>query len=331
MNLRFLLPLLLLPAAVSAESMAENADVRAFVLDMASLHDMNIGRLQALFANMEPNARVLKLIAPPKTPAQRSWRRYRSRFLEEIRIQHGVAFWRDHAATLREASGRYGVPEEIIVAIIGVETLYGRDTGRFNTLEALSTLAFYYPPRAEFFRQELEQFLLLAQENRMPPEDYVGSYAGAMGISQFMPGSQRRYAVDFDNDGKIDLARSVPDAIGSVAHFLAQHGWQPGMPIAVPAQLAGPLQGVPEAGWLEAGIFPSLPVETLLQKGVQADALSGRKVTLIDLVTPDAPTEYWLGYDNFYVLTRYNRSSFYAMAVFQLAREIRAARAKNGQ
>jgi membrane-bound lytic murein transglycosylase B len=312
--------LLVFVAPSHAGNMAENPDVRSFILDMASLHDMNIGRLQTLFSGITPNRRVLKLIAPPEKPTQRSWQRYRSRFLEEIRIQRGVEFWQTHAGTLRAAASRHGVPEEIIVAIIGVETLYGRDTGRFNTLEALATLAFYYPPRAEFFRQELEQFLLLAQENRAAPETYIGSYAGALGIAQFMPGSQRRYAVDFDGDGRIDLAHSVPDAIGSVAHFLARHGWQKGAPIAVPARLTG----APEPEWLEAGIFPALPVAMLLQKGVEADAQPGDKVTLVDLVTPDAPTEYWLGHENFYVLTRYNRSSFYAMSVFQLAGEIRA-------
>jgi membrane-bound lytic murein transglycosylase B len=261
----------------------------------------------------------LKLIAPPTSPTQRSWQRYRSRFLDETRLHNGEVFWQQNAATLQKARILYGVPEEIIVAIIGVETVYGRNTGNFKTLEALATLAFYYPPREEFFRQELEQFLLLAAENRIAPTHYRSSYAGALGVPQFMPGSQRRYAVDFDGDGRIDLQNSVPDAIGSVAHFLAQHGWQPGASVAVPARLNEP----PEARWLEAGIRPALTVGELLQTGVKANAHPREKVALIDLVTPDEATEYWLGYENFYVITRYNRSSFYAMAVYQLAEALR--------
>jgi membrane-bound lytic murein transglycosylase B len=211
------------------------------------------------------------------------------------------------------------VPEEIIVAIIGVETEYGGNTGGFRVLEALATLAFNYPRRAEFFRTELEQFLLLTRENGLEPLSVKGSFAGAIGIPQFMPGSQRRYAVDFDGDQRVDLSGSVDDAIGSVARFLEQHGWQAGQPIATRARTSGE----PQRSLIEAGIRPSLKVADLTEQGILTSADPEHSVALIDLVSPGRETEYWLGYENFYVITRYNRSSFYAMSVFQLAEEIR--------
>lgn len=304
---------------VQASGMADNPEVRTFISDMASRHGLDPAALQERFARIEPNERVLKLIAPPSKPTQRSWQRYRSRFLDDTRISSGARFWQENAATLAKARVLYGVPEEIIVGIIGVETIYGRNTGNFNTLEALATLAFYYPRRADYFREELEQLLLMARENRMDPASYSGSFAGALGIPQFMPGSLRRYAVDFDGDGRIDLENSVEDAIGSVAHFLEQHGWEAGSPVAVPARLAK----APDPLWIEAGIRPSLSAGELQKNGVWADANPVLKVTFVDLVTPDQATEYWLGFENFYVITRYNRSSFYAMSVYQLAQAIR--------
>ena len=225
------------------------------------------------------------------------------------------------------AEAIYGVPREIIVAIIGVETEYGRNTGRFRVLEALASLAFKYPPRAPFFRSELEHFLLLARENGMDAFEVRGSYAGAMGIPQFMPSSQRRYAVDFDGDGRIDLRASESDAIGSVASFLAHHGWQTGAPITAPAHIEGDA-----ARLLAAGIKPSRPLRELQAEGVvtgpETAGDAERPTALIDLVDPVQPTEYWVGYDNFYVITRYNRSTFYAMSVFQLAEALRAGQAQ---
>ena len=315
---------LLAPLAATAEraTLGDHPDAQAFIRDMVALHGFDAALLGARLNPITPNPRVLQLIAPPSTPSQRSWQRYRSRFIEPTRIDQGLRFWQDNATALAKARALYGVPEEIIVAIIGIETLYGRNTGSFNTLEALATLAFHYPRRGEYFRQELEQLLLLARENGMDPAAYRGSFAGALGIAQFMPGSLRRYAVDFDGDGRIDLAGSSTDAIGSVAHFLEQHGWQPGEPVAVPAQL----DQSPDEAWIEAGIRPSLDTDALLRAGVRAAALPQRKVTFIDLVTPGQATEYWLGYENFYVITRYNRSSFYAMSVYQLAEALRQRR-----
>ncbi|MCL2346282.1 MAG: lytic murein transglycosylase B [Desulfobulbus sp.] len=306
-------------AADAPPTFADDPAVVDFARDLEQRQGFDAAELLGQFARIRPNARVLQLIEPPATPQQRSWERYRSRFVNERRINNGVRFWQEHSATLARARVFYGVPEEIIVAIIGVETEYGRNTGGFGVFEALATLAFQYPRRAEFFRTELEQFLLLARENHLDPLTVKGSYAGAIGVPQFMPGSQRRFAVDFDGDGRVDLSGSIDDAIGSVARFLEQHGWQPGQPIAAPARLPGD----PDPAWLEAGILPSLPVGQWRERGVITAADPQAAAALIDLVSPGQATEYWLGFDNFYVITRYNRSSFYAMSVFQLAEAIR--------
>ncbi len=306
-------------AANNTPSFADQPAVVDFARDLEQRHGFNADQLLTQFAQTSPNAKVLQLIKPPTSPLQRSWERYRPRFLNDRRIDGGVRFWQENQAKLARARALYGVPEEIIVAIIGVETEYGRNTGGFRVLEALATLAFNYPPRAEFFRTELEQFLLLSRENGLDPLAVKGSFAGAIGIPQFMPGSQRRYAVDFDGDQRIDLGNSVDDAIGSVAHFLEQHGWQAGQPIAIPALS----NGEPERGLLEAGLRPSLKAGELKEKGIYAEIAPQANVALIDLVSPEKATEYWLGFENFYVITRYNRSSFYAMSVFQLGEEIR--------
>ena len=306
-------------AAAKPQSFADNPATIEFAREMEQRHGFNADELLDKFAQTSSNAKVLQLIKPPASPQQRSWERYRPRFLNDRRIDGGVRFWQDNRTVLARARAMYGVPEEIIVAIIGVETEYGRNTGGFRVLEALATLAFDYPRRADFFRTELEQFLLLARENNMDPLSIKGSFAGAIGIPQFMPGSQRRYAVDFDGDQRVDLSGSFDDAVGSVGRFLEQHGWQAGQPIAVAARL----QGEPARELIEAGIRPTLKVGELAAQGISSRAGNEDNVALIDLVSPGRETEYWLGYENFYVITRYNRSSFYAMSVFQLAEEIR--------
>jgi membrane-bound lytic murein transglycosylase B len=202
-------------------------------------HGMDQAALAKLFRATPPLPRVIKAIMPPRDPGVRSWQAYRSRFVEPIRIAagqalHAPAFRRD-----RRGRARFGVPAEIIAAIIGVETIYGRQLGRFGTFAALATLAFDYPPRAELFRRELEELLLLAREENRSLLSYTGSYAGALGLPQFLPSSRRRYAIDFDGDGRIDLVGSPADAIGSVASFLASHGWQKDAPIAVAVSVAG--------------------------------------------------------------------------------------------
>ena len=328
---RFLCALLLCtfatlsPATTKTPSFAASPDVQAFIAAMHEKHGFDPALLKRQFSLIRPNATVLRAIRPAAVPElQRSWERYRERFVNEWRIVNGVRFWREHETILARAEAIYGVPREIIVAIIGVETGYGQNMGKFGVMEALATLAFNYPPRAEFFHNELEQFLLLAQENGQSPLDYKGSYAGAIGIPQFMPSSQRRYAVDFDGDQKIDLRRSTADSIGSVASFLSLHGWQTGAPIALHALV----QNDP-AALIATGIKPALPLRALLQQGIVVpdadERQSERPAALIDLVSPEQPTEYWVGFDNFYVITRYNRSSFYAMSVFQLAEALRQA------
>jgi membrane-bound lytic murein transglycosylase B len=308
---------------VSARDFAMRGDVRAFVAEMESRHGFDSATLLTVFSQIQPLPSVIKAIKPPADPGIRSWHTYRARFVEPGRIASGLRFWQEHRAALAEASLRYGVPEEYVVAIIGIETIYGRNTGRYGTLAALATLAFDYPPRAELFRRELEALLLLAREQGRDPLSYRGSYAGALGLPQFLPSSVRQWAVDFDDNGRIDLTTSATDAIGSVAHFLQAHGWQPGEQVTTAVELEP--GGNPQP-LIDEGIRPvRLPTE-MAAMGVRTGDAVAQPAALIDLVTPSAPTEYWLGYQNFFVITRYNRSSFYAMAVYQLAAALKAAR-----
>ncbi|HEY6897510.1 MAG TPA: lytic murein transglycosylase B [Rhodocyclaceae bacterium] len=295
---------------------ATRADVRDFAAEMAKKHSFDTRELLIQFHHARHITAVIKAIQPPKNPAIRSWQTYRSRFVEPRRIAAGKRFMEEHRDALARAEAQFGVPPEIVAAIIGVETIYGRNTGSFETFSALTTLAFDYPPRAELFRRELEALLLLARDEKRSPQSYRGSYAGALGLPQFLPSSVRSWAVDFDGDGAIHLTSSAEDAIGSVASFLAAHGWTRMGPIVLPTTVAGERI----AALLTEGIQPKRPAQSLREWGVQvADDAPAQAAALIDLVTPDAPTEYRLGYDNFYVITRYNRSSFYATAVADLA------------
>ena len=308
--------------AASPKNFAKLPEVQAFIREMHAKHGFDQARMQRRFAASKPIPAVLKAIQPPRDPGIRSWQSYRGRYVEARRIAMGLNFWRQNAADLAKAEARYGVPQEIIVAIIGVETIYGHHRGHFNTFAALATLAFGYPPRAELFRRELEELLLLARETESNPLSYTGSYAGALGLPQFLPSSIRRYAVDGDGDGRVDLAGSVSDAIASVANFLSVHGWQSGEPITVAAEADGARLG----DLLAEGIAPQRTPTQLAAWGVSSPGAADLPAALIDLVTPQQATEYRLGYRNFYVLTRYNRSSFYAMAVNDLAEELRRGR-----
>ena len=312
------------PRAKGDRPYAARDDVRAFVGDMVARHAFVAGELDFLFARARREPAILAAIQPPKDPKGRSWQAYRSRFVNASRIAEGAEFWRRHEADLRRAAAEHGVPEEVIVAIIGVETVYGRHMGTWRVIDALATLAFDYPPRAEFFRGELEQFLLFAREHGVDVFSVKGSYAGAIGIPQFMPGSYRRFAVDFDQDGVTDLRRNPADAIGSVANFLARHGWRRGERIALPAHVAG--DGY--RALLEAGIEPRTPLGELKRFGVETrtDLALDTPIALIELESPGAPTEYRLGLRNFWVLTRYNRSALYASAVTDLATELKSRR-----
>ena len=306
-------------SALSASYFLQRLEVRNFIAEINTRLGIPVSELELALGTVEPVPQVIDLIKPPTNPGIRSWQRYRSRFLDQARIAGGQRFMADNLTTLKAAEAEFGVPREIIVSIIGVETVYGRNTGSFNTVAALATLAFDYPPRADLFRRELESLFLLAHERGVNALDFKGSYAGALGLPQFLPSSVRAFAVDYDHDGVIDLRNSPADAIGSVASYLQQNGWQRGGRIALRANLK------PDAdvsALLAAGLLPSFSPAALSQSGVSAEVGNhGTEETaaLIDLVTPGKPTEYWLGLQNFYVITRYNRSSFYAMAVNDLA------------
>lgn len=303
--------------AQATAGFAGRDDVRYFCAELASAHGFDPGWLLSQFEPVQPQPKVIELIRPPTKPGARSWQRYRGRFVEPRRIREGRAFMDEHAATLARAQQQYGVPPNVVTAIIGVETIYGRHTGNFLVIGALATLAFDYPPRAELFRRELGELFLLAREQKRDVASYRGSYAGALGYPQFLPSSWRRYAVDFDNDGRVDLIDSPIDAIGSVAAYLKEHGWEPGEPVVqrilVNSGTVAPL--------IESGIEPVLDTDRLLASGIRPldRELIAKPAAVVDLITPDAPTEYWLGFRNFYVITRYNKSSFYAMAVHQLS------------
>ncbi|MCC4115275.1 lytic murein transglycosylase B [Aromatoleum toluclasticum] len=303
-------------------SFAERPEAIRFADSMQEKHGFDRDTVLATLGRAHQEPRVLDLIRPPATLGIRSWQRYRARFLDSKRIEGGIAFWQTHAGALQKAADQYGVPPEIVVAIIGVETYYGRNTGNFEAVSALATLAFDYPPRAALFQGELEQLFLLAREQVRDPLSYYGSYAGAIGYPQFLPSSIRSYAVDFDGDGHIDFDNEPADAIGSVANYLARHGWVRGETVAIPALV--PAEADAQT-LVDSGIEPALAPETIASAGIVAASANppAKPATLVDLATPGAPTEYWLGYRNFYVITRYNKSSFYAMAVYELARALR--------
>jgi len=302
----------------------QRESVQAFVHAMVGRHGFDEAKLFALFGRTRSSPAAIKLMAPAPPGFKRSWIVYRDRFVEPVRIREGLRFWRANAVAVSRAAERWGVPEEILVSIIGVETLYGRHTGDFRVMDALTTLAFDYPRREAFFREELEQYLLLAREAGFDPLDWRGSFAGAVGLPQFMPGSIRRHAVDFDGDGRIDLRSSPTDAIGSVASFLANHGWRAGEPTHFAVSIEDAARARPA---IDAGIPPSLTPPALAEMGVTSpEAIpADTRLALIDLPNGDDTTHHVLGAHNFWVITRYNRSYFYAMAVIELGRALREA------
>jgi membrane-bound lytic murein transglycosylase B len=308
------------PVVVQAgQPLARRADVQAFIREMAARHGFNAARLQAVFARAYAKPDIIAAMSRPAEA--KPWHAYRPIFVNAKRVQGGVAFWRANEAALARAGQVYGVPPEIVVAIIGVETQYGGNMGKHRVLEALATLAFDYPRRADYFRKELENFLLLTRAEGIDPLAPRGSYAGAMGYGQFMPSSFRSYAVDFDGDGRRDLWRNPRDAIGSVANYFKKHGWRPGEPVATPAQVSG--AAYPTLVSRRLG-KPQYSVASLGTRGVVSQAPIGgaQSAMLLEFQGREGP-EYWLGFDNFYVITRYNHSQLYAMAVYQLSQEIR--------
>lgn len=272
--------------------------------------------LAGVLARIERQQWILDYMNRPQSPKRTgptgSWTRYRAKFITSDNIANGLAFWRRHADTLRQAERKWGVPAQYVVAILGVETRYGGYLGSHRIIDALATLAFDYPRRAEFFTDELAHFLIMTRDEGIDPFEPVGSYAGAMGLAQFMPSSFRRYAVDFDGDGQRDLWHPT-DAIGSVANYFSGHGWRPGDPVTIRAQALSTA-----AETAESGFDTRYDQAALARIGVRGERPFNGEVSLIRL---DAAGnyEYWLGFNNFYVITRYNHSSYYAMAVHQLA------------
>lgn len=304
--------------------MSSNPEVQQFIAGMEERHGFDAASLTLVFDQQRPDNRVIKIMAPAPAQLTPNWTAYRSRFVNARRIGRGLDFWNTYADQLTRAEKQFGVPAEIIVAIIGVETEYGRNMGSFSVLNALATIGFYGERRRDFFQAELEQYLLLARENQFDLANTKGSFAGAMGIPQFMPSSQRRWGVDFDGDGRIDLRNSPIDAIGSVGNFLKSHGWQTGQIAVIPTVAPNPLPSAFE----KVDIKPGIALETYQQAGFafSSNLRDDTPATLVALSTPNQPTAYWLGLQNYYVITRYNRSAAYAMSVIDLGGAIRDAR-----
>jgi membrane-bound lytic murein transglycosylase B len=313
---------LTLATAACAHTPEQMSEFKKFAQEMANKHNFKADQIEGLLKSTTFRDDIIEAITRPAE--SKAWYEYRPIFLKPDRIAGGVKFWRENEALLTSVSNRYGVPAEIIVAIIGVETRYGKHTGRYRVIDALTTLAFGYPKRAEFFRRELEEFLLLAREEAVDLESAMGSYAGAMGKPQFISSSYRQYAVDYDDDGRRDLWNNNADIIASVASYFKTHGWKPNQPITLLTTGGEDLQS-----FVDAGIKPSIPVDKLLAKGVRpVNGKSPAPETLTSLIKLDAGDkhEFWLGLHNFYVITRYNHSNLYAMAVYQLSQEIHAAK-----
>jgi len=321
--------LLLATALVCTNTVVANNDTsqaaqekQTFILEMSQKHGFDQQSLAKTLDQAKVKQSILDAISRPAEKTL-TWSQYRNIFIKPKRIEGGVKFWKENEADLNKAYQQYGVPPEIITAIIGVETLYGKHTGGYRVLDALTTLGFHYPPRSKFFRKELSQFLLLTREEQVDPTEPTGSYAGAMGKPQFIPSSYRHYAIDFDNDGKRDIWNNNTDVIGSVASYFNRHGWRRDQPVTVPASNVDNNHDQ----MVKAGMKPSIPIERMRKAGIGIDEQirPGQLSSLVELKLTDGK-EFWAGLHNFYVITRYNHSNMYAMAVYQLSQEILKAR-----
>lgn len=314
----------LLTGPAAADSYAEHPQADAFVQELVEA-GFDADEVRDRLRSAEKQQSILDAIARPAEA--KPWFEYRPIFVNRERIELGAVYWDEHEAILERVEQELGVDPRVIVAIVGVETRYGRHAGRYRVLDALATLGFDYPPRADFFRKELREFFLLSREEGIDMADALGSYAGAMGHGQFIPSSYRHYAVDFDDDGQRNLWHSPEDILGSVGNYLHVHGWEPGAPVAVRARV----EGKAHQSLLEAGIKPSIAAGQLDEYGVSPETGidPDTRVGLIALETADG-REYWVVFNNFHVITRYNRSPLYAMAVHQLSRAI-AERREQGR
>lgn len=301
-------------------------DIQAYAYEVSQTRNVPLNHVTRLLQAAHYNPKVARLMAPSSGRIKRSWVTYRKRYVEPVRINRGVAFWQEHQALLDDTAKRYGVPASVIVAIIGVETLYGRYTGSFSVLDALATLGFRNPDpnrpeRSQLFRDQLADLIELDWQRELDAMNVTGSFAGAMGLPQFMPGSLRRFAADGDRDSKINLHQSIADAVASVARFLRLHGWEPGLPVFAPVILPANA-----AKWVDGDLTPNLTWSELEKAGFQArtghqnDAWTRYPVGVIDLLDePRNLAEYRVATPNFFALTQYNRSYFYATSVAELA------------
>lgn len=316
--MKLFLPFFLLCAFFPVQA-ADLPGIPAFIDEMVARHQFKRSELEQVFRLAEYRPDAIEAISRP--PTLKPWLEYRANFVNRERIEGGLKFWEKYERVLARAQREFGVPAEYIVAIIGVETLYGRRTGRFRALDVLTTLAFDYPRRADFFRAELEQFLLLAREQGFNLLEINASYAGALGIPQFMPSNFRKYALDYNGNGRVDILHEAEDAIGSVANYFKHYGWRSGEPVALPAKISDPqrlgklTEVKPLVGWRnDAGVVPAVKTEGVLPPAWLLDLTLGND------------KEYWLVFENFDVIMRYNISSFYALTVHQLAQLLREGR-----
>lgn len=317
--------------APGAIAYAQRDDVMRFAAEVAERRGFDPAEVKSALAQAKFIPGVAKAIMPPPAGTAKNWLAYRGRFIEPTRLNAGTAFWNANEAWLRLAEERYGVPPEIIVGIVGVETLYGQQMGNFRLIDALATLSFDFPAgrrdRSEFFRDELENYLALCKREGVDPLAWRGSYAGAVGMPQFMPSSVLQYAVDFDGDGHVDLHNNPADVIGSVANFLASHGWERGMPTHFDVSV--PVDTTERALLLAPDILPSFEAREFADHGAVLDdrgAAHEGKLALVELQNGDAAPTYVAGTANFYAITRYNWSSYYAMAVIALGEAIKRQR-----
>ncbi|MCG8379755.1 MAG: lytic murein transglycosylase B [Proteobacteria bacterium] len=291
----------------------------AFIQKMEKKYGFDRSSLEGLFEQAIVSKSILKAISRP-AEKKLPWYKYRNIFIQQRRINEGVSFWHENYEKLKQAEKQFGVPAEIIVGIIGVETFYGGNKGSYRVFDALNTLAFHYPKRAAFFRSEFEQYLLLTREQGFDPMLLKGSYAGAMGLPQFISSSYRHYAIDFDEDGIIDIWNNPHDAIGSVANYFVEHGWQKEKPVIAKVKI----QGNDYKKLLRGGLELDTSVTELEDAGIISNTIfeQGEKLKLFEYELENG-NEYWLAHKNFYVITRYNHSALYAMAVYQLAKLIK--------
>ncbi|KTD29758.1 lytic murein transglycosylase B [Legionella israelensis] len=300
--------------------LTQRKDVQQFINERVKHDGFNRKELTTIFNNVQIQPQIIESMEKPYE--KKTWDVYKALFLTSQRVNEGLKFWEENQKTLEKAEKQFGIPAHIIVAIIGVETLYGKHQGNYRVIDALSTLAFNYPKRSRFFKKELREYLLLCRENNISPDKYLGSYAGAIGKPQFMPSSYRFYAVDFTGNGKIDLINSNEDVIGSVANYFRKHGWKMNEGVVQLAKVQGKKYKKIKTNSKKA----NYTLKKLMKAGVKPETAAlnlPSKAGLIELIT-DNGKEYWLAYPNFYVITRYNTSPQYALVVYLLSQQLKS-------